>query len=56
VIFGHLVIKEGDYVMIPKGTMWRLEMDNPCEILMIEATNSHFKAPDKGLLGPQCHC
>jgi len=50
--FGHLVIKEGDYVMIPKGTMWRLEMENPCEILMIEATNSHFKAPDKGLLGP----
>ncbi|VAW46646.1 Homogentisate 1,2-dioxygenase [hydrothermal vent metagenome] len=50
--FGHLVVKEGDYLMLPKGTMWRLESSNPCEILMIESTNGHYQLPDKGLLGP----
>jgi len=50
--FGHLVVKEGDYVMLPKGTMWRLETQNPCQVLMVEATNGHYQLPDKGLLGP----
>ncbi len=50
--FGHLVIKEGDYLMLPKGTMWRLEITNPCQILMVESTNGHYQLPDKGLLGP----
>ncbi len=50
--FGHLVVKEGDYLMLPKGTMWRLETSNPCEILMIESSNGHYQLPDKGLLGP----
>jgi homogentisate 1,2-dioxygenase len=50
--FGHLVIKEGDYLLLPKGTMWRLETTNPCEILMVESTNGHYQLPDKGLLGP----
>ncbi len=50
--FGQMTIKEGDYVMLPKGTMWRLEVDNPCQVLMIEATNGHYTSPDKGLLGP----
>jgi homogentisate 1,2-dioxygenase len=50
--FGHMVVKEGDYLMLPKGTMWRLETSNPCEILMVESTNGHYQLPDKGLLGP----
>ncbi|MCF6301497.1 MAG: homogentisate 1,2-dioxygenase [Proteobacteria bacterium] len=50
--FGQMDIKEGDYLMIPKGTMWRLEIDQPCQILMIESSNGHYKLPDKGLLGP----
>lgn len=49
--FGHLDYEAGDYILLPRGTMWRLESANPSEILMIEATNSHFTLPDKGLLG-----
>lgn len=50
--FGHLTVKEGDYLMLPKGTMWRLEPTEPCQILMVESTNGHYQLPDKGLLGP----
>lgn len=50
--FGHLTVKEGDYVLLPKGTMWRLQIENPCRILLMEATNGHYTNPDKGLLGP----
>ncbi len=51
--FGHLHICEGDYVMIPRGSMWRLEPAPELRILMIEATNDSFQLPDKGLVGPQ---
>lgn len=49
--FGHLEINEGDYVLIPRGTMWRLENDNPIVVLMIQATGASYALPDKGLLG-----
>jgi homogentisate 1,2-dioxygenase len=32
--------------------MWRLSPDEPTAVLMIEATNGHYKLPDRGLLGP----
>lgn len=51
--YGHLSISEGDYVMIPRGTMWRLETDTHLTTLMIEATNDSFQLPEKGLVGPQ---
>ncbi len=50
--YGHLAYEAGDYIVLPRGTMWRLEPDGQNDILMIEATNSHYKLPDKGLLGP----
>jgi homogentisate 1,2-dioxygenase len=50
--FGRLEIEAGDYVMIPRGTMWRLEPNSPLALLMIEARNSSYLLPDKGLLGP----
>lgn len=49
--FGHMMIKKGDYVLIPRGCMWRLEVKEPLEILCIEAKNEHFRLPEKGLLG-----
>ena len=49
--FGHLEILAGDYVVLPRGTMWRIECEAPLVILMIEATNSSYTLPDKGLLG-----
>jgi len=50
--FGHLAYASGDYLVLPRGTMWRLECREPCALLMIEATNSCFQLPEKGLLGP----
>jgi len=50
--FGHLALAAGDYVMLPRGTMWRLECDAPLEALLIESTNASYSLPDKGLVGP----
>jgi homogentisate 1,2-dioxygenase len=49
--YGRLTIAAGDYVVVPRGTMWRLDVRDPLAVLMIEATNSSYALPDKGLLG-----
>ncbi|MFL6576513.1 MAG: homogentisate 1,2-dioxygenase [Povalibacter sp.] len=49
--YGHLSVVAGDYVMVPRGTMWRVEVREPLALLMIEAINSSYELPDKGLLG-----
>jgi homogentisate 1,2-dioxygenase len=50
--FGHLSYRDGDYIMLPRGTMWRLEPASHTISLLIEATNNAFKLPDRGILGP----
>lgn len=50
--YGHLALQAGDYLYLPRGTLWRIAPDAPMAILMIEAKNSHFTLPDRGLLGP----
>ena len=50
--FGHLSFATGDYILVPRGTMWRLEGREPLAVLSIEATNSSYHLPDKGLAGP----
>ncbi len=49
--YGHLAFEPGDYILLPRGTMWRLEMVEPVELLMVEATGSSYRLPDRGLLG-----
>jgi len=49
--FGRLGIEPGDYVVLPRGTMWRIEADGALDALLIEATNASYELPDKGLLG-----
>ena len=49
--YGHLEYRDGDYIVIPRGTMWRLAPKQPTVSLMIEATNDHFTLPEKGLVG-----
>lgn len=49
--FGHLAVEAGDYILLPRGTMWRLETSGAV-MLMIQATNGSFRLPDKGLVGP----
>jgi homogentisate 1,2-dioxygenase len=50
--YGHLAVEAGDYIVLPRGTMWRLSPSRALSVLMIEATGSHFTLPDKGLVGP----
>ncbi len=50
--YGHLALEAGDYVVIPRGTMWRLDCDDKLTALLIEATNDHYMLPEKGLVGP----
>ena len=50
--FGHLSFAAGDYLVLPRGTMWRLEAPVGAALLLIEARNSSFMLPDKGMLGP----
>ncbi len=49
--FGHLALAAGDYLVLPRGTMWRLETGAPLDALLIEATNASYTLPDKGMLG-----
>ncbi|MGQ0834019.1 MAG: homogentisate 1,2-dioxygenase [Gammaproteobacteria bacterium] len=50
--FGHLAFAVGDYILLPRGIMWRLEVRAPVAALLMEATNASYTLPDKGLVGP----
>src|SRR6185312_1679697 len=50
--FGHMTYREGDYILLPRGTMWRLEPTSRTITLLIEATNGSYKLPERGILGP----
>jgi homogentisate 1,2-dioxygenase len=50
--YGRLTYGPGDYLYLPRGTMWRLAPASPTAALTIEATNAHFGLPEKGMLGP----
>jgi homogentisate 1,2-dioxygenase len=49
--YGHMSFRDGDYLLLPRGTMWRLECSRPVTALLIEATGDSFRLPDKGLVG-----
>ena len=49
--FGRFEIIAGDYVLLPRGTMWRVQFGSPMDILLIESTNAGFSLPDKGIVG-----
>ena len=49
--YGHFEVTEGDYVVIPRSTMWRMAPRVPMQLLMIEATDDSYQLPEKGLVG-----
>ncbi|MGH7826384.1 MAG: homogentisate 1,2-dioxygenase, partial [Candidatus Binatia bacterium] len=49
--YGHLTIGEGDYLIIPRGTIWRVEITSPLTALLIESTNDSYRLPEKGIVG-----
>jgi homogentisate 1,2-dioxygenase len=52
--WGHYVVNPGDYIYLPRGAMFYMapHVGDTLEMLVIEATNTHFTLPDRGLLGP----
>ncbi len=50
--YGHLELEAGDYLLLPRSTMWRLVPAEPLECLLIEATGAAYRLPEKGLVGP----
>ena len=49
--YGHLSFAAGDYLLIPRGTLWRIEAKQPVAALLIQCTNSSYSLPDRGMLG-----
>jgi len=49
--YGHLVLTEGDYVVVPRGTMWRLDATEGTDLLMIESTSVPYSLPDRAGIG-----
>lgn len=49
--YGHLSLRDGDFVCLPRGTLWRCEVSQPLSVLLIEATHASLQLPDRGMLG-----
>jgi len=50
--FGHMAYRDGDYIVLPRGTQWRIEPSEKTDMMLVEATGSHYQLPDKGMMGP----
>jgi homogentisate 1,2-dioxygenase len=50
--YGHLSFRDGDYLMIPRGTAWRIEVTDPLTVLMMENKDAAYSLPERGILGP----
>ncbi|MBI1275703.1 homogentisate 1,2-dioxygenase [bacterium] len=50
--FGHMRFREGDYILLPRGLMWRVECTGEASFLLMEATNDGYRLPVKGAVGP----
>jgi homogentisate 1,2-dioxygenase len=49
--WGRLAYRDGDYIVIPRGGMWRIVPSAPTTLLLIECTEGTYTLPDKGIVG-----
>lgn len=49
--YGHMTFTQGDYIVLPRSTMWRIECAQPVTMLLIESTNGTIKEPERGMVG-----
>ena len=49
--WGRLPYRDGDYIVLPRGAMWRLEPAAPTLLLLAECTEGSYQLPDRGLVG-----
>lgn len=48
--YGPLSYEKGDYVIIPRGTLYSMALTSPSQFLLLESA-SELTLPDKGILG-----
>lgn len=48
--YGPLRYRPGDYLLVPRGTTYRFELDEPTETLVMEGKGL-YELPERGLLG-----
>ena len=48
---GHMTLNQGNYLVIPRSTLWRIEPAGNCEVLLIENTGGTYMLPERGILG-----
>jgi homogentisate 1,2-dioxygenase len=49
--FGHISLVKGDYFILPRGTLWRIEVPASVEVLLIESTDAPYRLPEDSMLG-----
>ncbi len=49
--YGRLPFTQGDYLVLPRSTSWRIEPAEPVTLLMIEATHGSYRLADRGPAG-----
>jgi homogentisate 1,2-dioxygenase len=49
--YGHLAFAAGDYIVLPRSTMWRIETSTSVTMLLFECTNGSLRTPDRGMVG-----
>ncbi len=49
--FGHITLVNGDYLILPRGTLWRIEVRDSVEVLLIESTDAPYRLPEDSMLG-----
>ena len=49
--YGHLPFSAGDYIVLPRSTMWRIETAAPVTMLLFECSNGTIRAPERGSVG-----
>lgn len=49
--YGHMSFRDGDYILLPRGTAWRIEAADAIQMLMMEATEDAYMLPDRGIVG-----
>jgi homogentisate 1,2-dioxygenase len=50
-IYGHMEFKKGDYLIMPRGTTYKMFLSTRAKFLKIESA-SEFEQPTRGILGP----
>jgi homogentisate 1,2-dioxygenase len=49
--YGHLNFRDGDYIVLPRGTAWRIHVRAEAQVLLIEATNDSYPVARQRPLG-----